>query len=443
MASASREEVALPNAQDVESGKLAFVIRRTVAPSRCAQLIAAAEDTGFVSDDAYFVPPSGEYVQNCSRALVSSEDLAAELFVAVRHMLPSHTDGGDDSETATEGTASCCGLSEQLRFLRYDCGDAFAAHRDGPSHWADGSRSHYSLILYLNTVGEDYEGGRTRFLCDGGGRDGGASSSSSSSGSSVVHQQAGDVLVFSHELLHDSTPVLRGRKYVLRTDVMYSQHAPHPQQSLLTPSEAALLVPVPEKEGAAPPQPRMLGGPPSCILPDLFLGDHGASVGYAVLVQLGITHVLNVKGGHRVPPPPYREQLAITSVPLSDFGDDDLKSRLPECFAVLEACRAAGGRCLVHCSQGVNRSASVVLAWLMSSARTRWSLAEAWSHVKSRRSVVSPHHLYFAQLQAIECDVHRRPSPSLSLEQSGIFVPPGITDEAALRAAAAAAPIDE
>ena len=426
---ASGEAVALPNAHDMESGKLAFVIRRALPPSRCAQLIAAAEDKGFVSDDAYFVPPSGEYIQNCSRALVSSEELAAELFVAVRHMLPSR--------------ASCCGLSEQLRFLRYDCGDVFAAHRDGPSNWADGSRSHYSLILYLNTAGDDYEGGHTRFLPDCGGRDDIASSSSSSSGSSVVNQLAGDVLVFSHELLHESTPVLRGRKYVLRTDVMYSQHALHPQQSLLTPSEAALLVPVPEKEGTAPPQPRMLSAPPSCILPDLFLGDHGASVGYAVLVQLGITHVLNVKGGHRVPPPPYREQLAITSVPLSDFGDDDLKSRLPECFAVLEACRAAGGRCLVHCSQGVNRSASVVLAWLMSSARTRWSLAEAWSHVKSRRLVVSPHHLYFAQLQAIECDLHRRRSPSLSVEQSGIFVPPGVADEAALRNAAAAAPIDE
>jgi protein-tyrosine phosphatase len=194
-----------------------------------------------------------------------------------------------------------------------------------------------------------------------------------------------------------------------------------PAERKWTPSSAAHLVPVPESSDS---QPRKLGAPPTCILPDLFLGDHGASRGYDQLVELGITHVLNVKGGFRTPPEPYDEQLSIRSVPLSDFGSDDLESRMPECFAVLDECRRAGGRCLVHCSQGVNRSVSVVLAWLMCSPDTFWSLADAWVHVRARRRMASPHHLYFAQLQAMERKVHGRSTPSVGMEESGIFLPP-------------------
>ena len=109
---------------------------------------------------------------------------------------------------------------------------------------------------------------------------------------------------------------------------------------------------------------------------------------------------------------------------------------MKECFKVLEACQKAGGRCLVHCSQGVNRSPSVVVAWLMCSKRTRWSLKDAWTHVKARRDCVSPHYLYFEKLQKIECKEHRLLKPSISEEESGIFVPPGVADERALAASA-------
>ena len=68
----------------------------------------------------------------------------------------------------------------------------------------------------------------------------------------------------------------------------------------------------------------------------------------------------------------------------------------------------------------------------MCAKHTRWSLKDAWVHVRARRPVVSPHHLYFEKLQAIECKEHRRAKPSISEEESGIFVPPGVADERAL-----------
>ena len=200
----------------------------------------------------------------------------------------------------------------------------------------------------------------------------------------------------------------------------------------LTPSAAASLVPAP------PPgkQPRRLVSPPSRILPDLFLGDHGASTQYKLLVEAGVTHILNVRGGARVPPPPYGEQLSVHSVKISDFGDDDLRVHLAPCFAVIDAARSTGGKCLVHCSMGVNRSPSIVLCYLMCAPHTRWSLRDAWEYVRARRPVVSPHHLYWAQLEAIECETHGLDATTLSSREARIFLPPGVVDEERLRDAA-------
>ena len=197
----------------------------------------------------------------------------------------------------------------------------------------------------------------------------------------------------------------------------------------LTPSAAASLVPAP------PPgkQPRRLVSPPSRILPDLFLGDHGASTQYKLLVEAGVTHILNVRGGARVPPPPYGEQLSVHSVKISDFGDDDLRVHLAPCFAVIDAARSTGGKCLVHCSMGVNRSPSIVLCYLMCAPHTRWSLRDAWEYVRARRPVVSPHHLYWEQLEAIESETHGLDATTLSSREARIFLPPGVVDEERLR----------
>ena len=41
-----------------------------------------------------------------------------------------------------------------------------------------------------------------------------------------VHPKCGMALVFIHLQLHEGAPVVEGRKYVLRTDVMYTVGAP-------------------------------------------------------------------------------------------------------------------------------------------------------------------------------------------------------------------------
>ena len=53
------------------------------------------------------------------------------------------------------------GLNERLRFYRYDKGQQFNIHTDGPYRRDNGEVSLLTFMIYLN---EDFEGGETTFF---------------------------------------------------------------------------------------------------------------------------------------------------------------------------------------------------------------------------------------------------------------------------------------
>ena len=72
--------------------------------------------------------------------------------------------------------------------------------------------------------------------------------------------------------------------------------------------------------------------------------------------------------------------------------------------------RARGERVLVHCVQGISRSATVVIAYLMY-VNPDWSLEHTVQYVKARRSIVNPHTGFLSKLTAFALS-DRRPSSS-------------------------------
>lgn len=100
------------------------------------------------------------------------------------------------------------GVNERLRFYRYDVGQQFDWHRDGYFERDYGERSVLTFMIYLN---EEFTGGETTIE---------GLTSAGLSDDKVV-PKTGLALVFAHPLLHKGEPVTEGRKYVLRTDVMY------------------------------------------------------------------------------------------------------------------------------------------------------------------------------------------------------------------------------
>ena len=102
------------------------------------------------------------------------------------------------------------GVNKRLRFYRYDPGQFFDWHTDGYFSRDNGDRSRLTFMVYLN---EGFTGGETSFTDD-------AVAPQFSDFS--VTPTTGLALVFAHRLAHKGQQVIDGRKYVLRTDVMYS-----------------------------------------------------------------------------------------------------------------------------------------------------------------------------------------------------------------------------
>ncbi|MGJ5204644.1 2OG-Fe(II) oxygenase [Bradyrhizobium sp. HKCCYLR20261] len=103
-----------------------------------------------------------------------------------------------------------CARNERLRLYRYDVGQTFDWHLDGYFERRNGERSHFTFMVYLN---DDFEGGATSFK-DGYG-------AAAVGDPFRITPQQGMALLFHHPIMHRGDRVTRGRKYVLRTDVMY------------------------------------------------------------------------------------------------------------------------------------------------------------------------------------------------------------------------------
>eukprot|EP00931_Biecheleriopsis_adriatica_P005265 TRINITY_DN106793_c0_g1_i1.p1 TRINITY_DN106793_c0_g1~~TRINITY_DN106793_c0_g1_i1.p1 ORF type:complete len:201 (+),score=33.67 TRINITY_DN106793_c0_g1_i1:107-709(+) len=137
---------------------------------------------------------------------------------------------------------------------------------------------------------------------------------------------------------------------------------------------------------------------------------------------LGISHILNVCDA-LVLVPGKRSGLVVEWVPIADDGQDDVfgpnvsEDEFEAAVKANPACRPSGAwwRChtflkeafadkdskiLVHCAIGVNRSATIVVAWLMSS--NEWTLSQSLKYVVQRRPIVNPVDQHKDQLRKFE-----------------------------------------
>jgi protein-tyrosine phosphatase len=133
------------------------------------------------------------------------------------------------------------------------------------------------------------------------------------------------------------------------------------------------------------------------ILDFLYQGSYRETLQERKRRTFGITHILNVKEGARFEDD---DSIATLHVPLSDYGETDLRKVLPECFQFIEDARLGAGKALVHCRSGQNRSTCVVVAYL--TFVQGMTLRESWELVSTRRPIVTIAEPYWRQLEALE-----------------------------------------
>ena len=188
-----------------------WTVSAVLSPAECADLIQKGEDLGFHA--ATVRMRSGQTmlingVRNNDRAEWIDAPFAALLWERVRPFVPEEMDG-----------CAARGLWENFRFYRYDPGQRFKKHRDGSVLLAErNQKSRLSFLLYLN---EGYGGGETVFDETSAAAITETEPTTESEPPVVITPRRGQGLFFIHERRHEGTQVTQGRKYLLRTDVLF------------------------------------------------------------------------------------------------------------------------------------------------------------------------------------------------------------------------------
>ncbi|OUS24003.1 hypothetical protein A9Q99_25995 [Gammaproteobacteria bacterium 45_16_T64] len=136
-------------------------------------------------------------IRNNQRVMKTDFELADYLFQRVRHRIPTSI---FDYEVV--------GLNELFRCYRYKKGMQFKPRSDSSYERNKDERSFYTFLIYLNEV---EEGGETGFLVEP---------------ELSFSPKMGRGILFQHPLEHEGCEVIKGTKYVIRTDVMYRRTMP-------------------------------------------------------------------------------------------------------------------------------------------------------------------------------------------------------------------------
>lgn len=191
--------LSLPNQE--ERGKFAIILDNVFSDKECQELIDLSERYGY--ELAMINVGSGRQkvitdARNNGRCVLDSPFLAHRIWHRIRDYIP-----------AQHGAYTAVGLNERLRFLKYNPGEYFAPHFDGTFVRHSGQEmSILTLQLYLNG---GFQGGDTTFL----------SYHDESKNRVACKPKTGRILIFEHDLYHEGSELLSGKKYCIRTDVMY------------------------------------------------------------------------------------------------------------------------------------------------------------------------------------------------------------------------------
>ncbi|CAA6656839.1 unnamed protein product [Spirodela intermedia] len=124
----------------------------------------------------------------------------------------------------------------------------------------------------------------------------------------------------------------------------------------------------------------------SKVADHIYLGGDAVARNREILRQNGITHILNCVGNYC--PEYFKSDFVYKTLWLKDSPTEDITSILYDVFDYFEDVREHGGRVFVHCCQGVSRSTSLVIAYLM--WRKGQSFEDAFKLVKSARGIANP-----------------------------------------------------
>ena len=134
------------------------------------------------------------------------------------------------------------------------------------------------------------------------------------------------------------------------------------------------------------------------IIPNfLYLSSYNAAKNKELIDKNNITNIINCAADFCNNEFSNDPKLNYLSFYLKDHVMENIECIFYECIEYIESVKEKGGRVLVHCIQGISRSVSIVMAYLI--FKEKYTYDKAFSLVQSKREISSPNFGFSIQLQ--------------------------------------------
>jgi len=159
------------------------------------------------------------------------------------------------------------------------------------------------------------------------------------------------------------------------------------------------------------------------IIPNLYLGGVAAVADPKLLEKQGISAVCCCLREVEFSEKEFSKAVDYYRVDVEDMSREPIELFLPEATEFIHSWISREQPVLVHCRAGVSRSASVVIAYLMT--YHKFSLHDAFFLVRSRRNIVTPNLGFMEKLGDYEEEIHGT-EPTIDLNKYiGWYTSPG------------------
>jgi len=187
-----------------------WTIENFLTQEECQNLIIFSENKSY--EEATVSLKSGaimmKNIRNNDRLIYEDAQLAQKYWQKLKEFCPKFI-----SEIVKEETQNykATELNPLFRFYKYESNQRFKKHIDGRINLEKEGKNQESRITFMIYLNEDFEGGQTVF------------DYKNNNEIEVIEIQpkTGTALCFVHELKHEGKAVLKGKKYVLRSDIMF------------------------------------------------------------------------------------------------------------------------------------------------------------------------------------------------------------------------------
>ncbi|XP_048737946.2 uncharacterized protein LOC125652647 [Ostrea edulis] len=205
-----------------------FLLHKLMTSSECQLIIEEGEKIGFGEMKGV----KRDY-RSCDRIVIESDDLADILWRRIQPFLSSEFNVPEESSLKDLhiqgvphllwGKWQPVGLNKLFRLCRYYAGGHFAPHFDGYYTKSPQERSLKTFMIYLNG---DFDGGSTNFVDEAQTLhkdENGKYCAEKENILCKIQPETGMAILFNHQRLHEGGQLLSGKKYILRTDIMYKK----------------------------------------------------------------------------------------------------------------------------------------------------------------------------------------------------------------------------